>query len=275
MVLLWLLVLAPDFPLFGVVVVKKQASMDCRSFQAGTCCHLYLLYFFSFLHITVLINYFCPVSENGWHQCSQNSCCNGELKYIVYLYCCFLPVNWCRSYSFSVQIFLWNLLYRTEDLLALQRFCHQRAVLSHELPAWHGAALFCRLTQSRNCCRSLGAPSRTGASIWELCLPFPAHINVSEEYQFDLEGDTETNIGWEREQEREKLPGWRGKGRSGQGKGNEDRQKDRERTVSPFMRKGSLQIRMTEFSCSGHFIPMNLQLNAEVTNKRRAKRRYC
>lgn len=138
-----------------------------------------------------------------------------------------------------------------------------------------GCSVLQTVTQTGNGCRSLGAVLRAGASVWELYLPFPAHISISEKYQFDLEGDTERNTGWEREQEREKLLGWRGKGRSGQGKGNEDRQKDRERTVSPFMRKGSLQIRMTEFNCSGHFIPMNLQLNAEVANKRQAKRRYC
>lgn len=219
------------------------------------------------------------MNESRWHQCNQNSCCNRELKCIVYLCCCFLPVNWCRRYSFSVQIFPWNLLYKTEELLPLQSFCcYQRAVLSHELPAHAfstGGGGGCSVLQTRNGCRSLGAVLGTGASVWELCLPFPAHINISEKYQFDLEGDIEKNTGWEREQEREKLPGWRGKGRSGQGKGNEDRQKDREWTVSPFMRKGSLQIRMTEFSCSGHFIPMNLQLNAEMVNKRRAKRRYC
>lgn len=136
---------------------QNQASTDCRFFQANNRCHLYFLsFFFLFLHTTVLINYlinyFCSVSENRWHQCSQNSCCNGELNCIVYLCCCFLPVNWCRSYSFSVQIFPWNLLYKTEDLLPLQRFCYQRALLSRE-PSAHafstrgrwGVALFCRL----------------------------------------------------------------------------------------------------------------------------------
>lgn len=50
---------------------------------------------------------------------------------------------------------------------------------------------------------------------------------------------------------------------------------NRERAVSFFLRKGSLQIKMTSFSCIGHLIPMNLQLKAEVADKRRAKRRYC
>lgn len=45
-----------------------------------------------------------------------------------------------------------------------------------------------------------------------------------------------------------------------------DRQ-DRERTVSPFMRKGSLQIKMTSFSCAALLIPMNSQLNAEVADE--------
>lgn len=212
------------------------------------------------------------MTKNRWHQCSQNSRCNAELKCTAYLCCCFLPVNWCRSYSFSVQIFPWKLLCETEALLPLQRFCSQRAVSSCQLSARAFSARAgggCSVLQTSNGCR------RTGASAWEPSFPFPAHSDISEKYWFDLEGDAEINTGWQREQEREKLPGWRGKGRSGQGKGNEDRQKDRERTVSPFMRKGSLQVRMTEFSCSGHFIPMNLQLNAEVANKRRAKRRYC
>lgn len=117
-VLLWLLVLAPDFPLFGMVIVKKQASMDRRSFQADTCCHLYLLSFFSFLHSTVFVNYFCPTSENMR----------------------------CRSYSFNVQIFLWNLLYKTEALVALQRFCYHVSCLPVcSARGAVGAALFCRL----------------------------------------------------------------------------------------------------------------------------------
>lgn len=129
------------------------------------------------------------MSENRWHQCSQNSFCNGEFKCIVYLCCCFLPVNWCRSYSFNVQIFPWNLLYKTEDLLPSQRFCYQwyhTSCLPSVQRKGHGS---CAVTHAGDGCRSLGAVLRTGTTVWELCLPFPAHINISEKYQFDLERD--------------------------------------------------------------------------------------
>lgn len=47
-VLLWLLVLAPDFPLFDIASVKKESTVDSRSFQADTCCHVYFLFLFFF-----------------------------------------------------------------------------------------------------------------------------------------------------------------------------------------------------------------------------------
>lgn len=141
------------------------------------------------------MNYFCPVSENRWHQCSQNSCCNGELECIVYLCCCFLSVNWGRSYSFRVHIFLWNLPYRTEDLPALQRFCYQGAVLSQELPAQCGAAPFCSLGHRLGAAAGPGSPFRDRCQPWELCLPFPSlHASASLRSVSLIYGETQKQI---------------------------------------------------------------------------------
>lgn len=83
-------------------------------------------------------------------------------------------------------------------------------------------------------------------------------------------GETEKkNVGWEREN-------LEGKGEEGEQwpRKGKWRQTDRQRTVSPFVGKGSLHSNGTQFSCAGCLIPMNLQLNAEVADKRQAKRRY-
>jgi len=47
-VLLWLLVLALDFPLFDIATVKTKSSMESRSFRFYFLC-VYFLFFFFFL----------------------------------------------------------------------------------------------------------------------------------------------------------------------------------------------------------------------------------
>lgn len=96
-----------------------------------------------------------------------------------------------------------------------------------------GCSVLQTVTQTRNGCRSLGAVLRAGASVWELCLPFCAHVNISEKYQFDLEGDTEKNTGWEREQER-KIAGLEGEGEKWPRKGKWRQTERQRKNCFPF-----------------------------------------
>lgn len=85
--------------------------------------------------------------------------------------------------------------FSLETCCTRQRICclHRGFVISDitraVCPAFSAGQRSCAVTHTRDGCTSLGAVLGTGTSVWELCLPFPAHINISEKYQFDLERD--------------------------------------------------------------------------------------
>lgn len=209
--------------------------------------YLFPLFIFLTTLQAVLINWFCPVRAESETAAVRIHVAMGKSECAVYFYCCFSTFNRCRSYNVGLRTFLWNSLYNTKDtplcksIRVLQLGCVNTKQSAHAFSARGGSGLVCdvqlwALTQTRNSCRSLGAVLRTGASVWELSFPL-THQHLWEVWI------------WFMGRQRKKCRmGKRKIGEEGGGRGagavaeEREAETDRERTVSPFLGKGSLHI---------------------------------